>query len=196
MQTEIDKEPGTGLTAVAGLAGVLTIEAAIQSAFLARREDGREIELQRAVSCLVEPVPGDRVLTVEVGEQTYVLAVLERPSEAPLKIDTPGELVVSAKRVSIRTGVFDLVAEAANLVGHAFNSLFRTSKRISGTDTVIAQSTSLSAKERVSIISGADVQQAGVLSQSVEGPVAQTSHTAVVTAKTDIRLNAERINVG
>ncbi|MHA7776836.1 DUF3540 domain-containing protein [Roseibium sp. M-1] len=176
---------------------VLTVEAVDGASFLVCAGEGDRVAARRAVSCLVAPLPGDRVLTAEADGATYVLAVLERSAEAsPLTIETPGELVLSAARVSIRTGVFDLVAEAANLVGHAFNSLFRTSKRISATDELIAQSSSVSAHQRVSVISGSDVHKAGVFSQTIETAMAQSAHTAVLTAKTDIRLNAERINVG
>jgi len=176
---------------------VLTIESCDGGLFLVCAADGETIAARQAVSCLVTPVPGDRVLTTLADGQCYVLAVLERPqADTPVSIETPGDLVLSARRISIKAGVFDLVAEAANLVGHAFNSLFRTSKRVAGTDESIAQSTTVSAHERVSVIAGSDVHRAGVFSQTVESAMAQSAHTAVVTAKTDIRLNAERINVG
>jgi len=176
---------------------VLTVETVDRGALLVRGAEVETVAARRAVSCLVTPVPGDRVLAATAGEQCYVLAVLERAdSAAPLAIETEGDLVLSARRISIKAGVFDLVAEAANLVGHAFNSLFRTSKRVAGTDETIAQSTTVSAHERVSVIAGSDVHKAGVFSQNIESALAQSAHTAVVTAKTDIRLNAERINVG
>jgi len=195
----INSEGGRAMDAGAAVgfpSDVLTITRAEEAALTAVDAGGLEAPARKAVSCLVEPMIGDKVLTTRADGHTYILAVLERTAEAPLKIATEGELQISARSLAIKTGVFDLVTEAANLVGHAFNSLFRTSKRVSGTDTVIAHSTSLNAQERVDMIAGADIQQAAVFSQNVEGPIAQNSHTAVVTAKTDIRLSAERINVG
>lgn len=176
---------------------VLTVETGDGGAICVRAADGAALAAVQAVSCLVAPVPGDRVLTTMADGRCYVLAVLERADPgAPLSIETPGDLVLSARRVSIKTGVFDLVTDAANLVGNAFNSLFRTSKRVAGTDETIARSATVSAHERVSVIAGSDVHKAGVFSQTIESAMAQSAHTAVVTAKTDIRLNAERINVG
>lgn len=176
---------------------VLTVETCDGVCLVVHSREGETVPARQAVSCLVSPVAGDRVLTTFADGQCYVLAVLERAQvDAPVRIETPGDLVLSARRISIKAGVFDLVAEAANLVGHAFNSLFRTSKRVAGTDETIAQSATVSAHERVSIIAGSDVHKAGVFSQTIESAMAQSAHTAVVTAKTDIRLNAERINVG
>ncbi|MEM5581717.1 MULTISPECIES: DUF3540 domain-containing protein [unclassified Roseibium] len=176
---------------------VSTVEVSEETGLFLRDPGGDRVAARCAVSCLISPVPGDRVLTAEADGQLYVLAVLERQNaDEPLKIETAGGLVLSARRISIKTGVFDMVAETANLVGNTFNSLFRTSKRIAGTDETIAQSTSVSAHQRVSVIAGSDVHKAGVFSQNIESAMAQSAHTAVVTAKTDIRLNAERINVG
>lgn len=188
----VERQPG-----LAAPSRVLSVDTCDEGKLFLFSADGARTAARRAVSCLIEPVSGDSVLTAEVEGRLYVLAVLERQNiEAPLSIETPGELVVSAKRVSIKAGVFDLVTEAANLVGNAFNSLFRTSKRVSGTDEMIAESSSVSAHQRVSIIEGADVHKAGVFSQNIESAMTQSAHAAVVTAKTDIRLNAERINVG
>lgn len=189
-------EPGRLAAPLAG-SRVLTVDGREGAVLLVLAEDGERMAARQAVSCLVTPVAGDRVLTAVADDRLYVLAVLERPEPAqPVRIETEGDLVLMARRVSIKTGAFDLVTEAANLVGHAFNSLFRTSKRVSGTDETIARSTTVSAHERVSVIAGSDVHKAGVFSQTIESALAQSAHTAVVTAKTDIRLNAERINVG
>ena len=173
-----------------------TIEAGDGSRLFMGGPDGAMIDLHRAPSCLVAPAAGDRVLVAEAGGRAYVLAVLEREGDAPLRIETDGDLELVADRISLKASVFELAAGTATLVGRAFNSMFRTIKRVAGTETVIAQSTSLSAGERVSTVAGADVQQAGVFSQHVDGALAVKSHTAIVSAKTDIRLNGERINVG
>jgi Protein of unknown function (DUF3540) len=161
--------------------------------------DGSRVIMRAAVSCLVAPLPGDRVLTAEVGGETFVVAVLERQSGArdvAIRIETAGDLDIVARRISLRAGVLDVLSDAVTMVGDALNTLFHRSKRIVGNETVVARSTTLHAGQRVSVIAQADVQQAGVLSQTVAGPLAISSHTAVVAAKADIRLNGERINVG
>jgi hypothetical protein len=161
--------------------------------------DGSSMAMRRAVSCLVQPIPGDRVLTATAGGTPYVIAVLERArgDDAPsLRIEAEGDIELIARRISLRAGVVDVVGDAMNMMGDAFNALFRRSKRIIGTDTTIAKSTTLRTGDRVAVVAGADVQHAAVASQTVDGPIAISSHTAVLTANADIRLNGERINVG
>jgi ethanolamine utilization microcompartment shell protein EutS len=55
-----------------------------------------DYEARRAVSCLVEPELGDRVLLALHDEGCHVLAVLDRDGEAPTRIVAEGDLEVSA----------------------------------------------------------------------------------------------------
>jgi hypothetical protein len=58
-----------------------------------------EVSARRAVSCLVEPLAGDRVLlATEEGGDAYVLAVLDRPEAAPTTIAVEGDLELRARR--------------------------------------------------------------------------------------------------
>jgi hypothetical protein len=177
---------------------MLVVESAAAGQFIAKAADGSLLTMRQAVSCLVTPVAGDRVLTVQAGGETFILAVLERQSSATqrLRIETAGELEFVARRISFQSGILDVFSDAVTMMGDAFNTLFRRSKRVVGNETVIAKSTTLRAGERVSVIAQADVQQAGVLSQTVDGPLSINTHTTVLTANADIRLNGERINVG
>jgi hypothetical protein len=166
---------------------------------IATISNGATVPMRRAFSCLVVPQPGDRVLTAEADGVLYAIAVLERPAtdqSLPMRIETTGDLELVARRISLRAGVLDVVSQSVTMMGDAFNALFRQSKRVIGHDSLVAKSTSLRTGERVSIVSGADVSQAGIASQTVDGPIAINSQTAVLSARSDIRLNGERINVG
>lgn len=55
-----------------------------------------DYEAKRAVSCLVEPELGDRVLLALHDEGCHVLAVLDREGEAPTRIVAEGDLELSA----------------------------------------------------------------------------------------------------
>ncbi|WP_437514945.1 DUF3540 domain-containing protein [Sorangium sp. So ce1099] len=58
-----------------------------------------EVDARRAVSCLVEPAAGDRVLlATEEGGDAFVLAVLERPEGAPTILAVDGDLELRAQR--------------------------------------------------------------------------------------------------
>jgi hypothetical protein len=52
-----------------------------------------ELSARRAVSCLVEPVPGDRVLVAgDFNDELFVIAVLERTDTTPIRITLEGDL--------------------------------------------------------------------------------------------------------
>jgi len=55
-----------------------------------------EYEARRAVSCLVEPELGDRVLLALHDEGCHVLAVLDREGEAPTRLVAQGDLELHA----------------------------------------------------------------------------------------------------
>ena len=76
--------------------------------------DEGEFLAKRAFSCLIEPVPGDRVLVAgDAGTDVYVIAVLERTSAAAATIRVEGDLnlgapsgrigIVSAKGIDLAT---------------------------------------------------------------------------------------------
>lgn len=188
-------EPTTSISAASDVA---TIVCRHRDGLFEGSRDGSAVTLQRAVSCLVEPQPGDQVLTACHGGKTFVLAVLQHGADttAAMRIDVDGDLYICAKRVTFQAEVFGVVATTVTMMGSACHTLFRHARRIFGTEEVTAQSTSLRAGDRVAVIGNADVQQAGVISQRAEGAIAVQSETAVLSAKADIRLNGERINVG
>ncbi|NVB39022.1 DUF3540 domain-containing protein [Pseudenhygromyxa sp. WMMC2535] len=75
---------------------------------------------QRALSCLIEPELGDRVLFVAVGEERFVLAVLARAAraegelEAPARIAVEGDLELRAGgRLRVGGEAVELAAERA-----------------------------------------------------------------------------------
>src|SRR5690348_13888334 len=75
-----------------------------------------EFAAQRAVSCLVEPKVGDRVLVAsEEGGESFVLAVLARKEKAAMEIAAEGDLVLRANagkvQIMAQEGV-DIVAGA------------------------------------------------------------------------------------
>jgi hypothetical protein len=62
------------------------------------------IEARRALSCLVEPEPGDRVLAaVSTDGEAFLLAVLERPETSDIHIRVEGDLKLGAAsgRISV-----------------------------------------------------------------------------------------------
>lgn len=93
-----------------------------------RTDDGETASAARALSCLVEPCLGDRVLVALGSGESYVLAVLQRRDVEGVELSAPGNLTVrvadGAFRVAARDGVElasakDLTLAAARLMVHA-----------------------------------------------------------------------------
>lgn len=78
------------------------------SLFIVRAGSG-ELEARRAVSCLIEPIPGDVVLLATAsspGGRSYVLAVLEREAGARASIALDGDM-----EIKLRKGRFTVAAQ-------------------------------------------------------------------------------------
>lgn len=172
-----------------------------------------QVWARRALSCLVAPEVGDRVLVAPADGEAFVLAVLDRllpdavslsaPEARRLVIAAPDvsiaaagrltlhgrEAAVDAEKVSIFSASFSLVGRVATFI----TDLLRTTAR--RTETV-SDEVALQAGTRTTRISGADVSEVGTLVRNVEQVSVETAHSAVVTAKEDLRFDGTRVTVG
>lgn len=159
---------------------------------------GGLVSAKRAVSCLIEPQTGDIVHVSEIGEDLYILNVLERPTpeQVSYAVTVPGKLQIRADEVSVSARTIDVVSETLNLAGRFFYSLFKVSQRWAGRDMQQAHLVSSHALDRVSMTDNADIQRAGTLKQDVDGALSVGSQVAAITSKGDMRINGERIHMG
>jgi hypothetical protein len=58
------------------------------------RAEGRVSRAKQAASCLLAPEEGDRVLVAWLGDERFVLAVLERSGASPSRVEIEGDLEV------------------------------------------------------------------------------------------------------
>lgn len=167
---------------------------------------GGSLIARQAASCLLAPVIGDRVLVYVDGEEAFILAVLVRSADHAAEIAVPGveRVVLSAKgrldihapHVSIGTGRLDVVAKALFQAGDRLTSHFR---RITETvvDKVIgARTITTQAETRTAAIRDVELLSAGTLVQTIDSVSTQKSEIALMTAKRDVRIDAERVSVG
>ncbi|HEY4253306.1 MAG TPA: DUF3540 domain-containing protein [Roseomonas sp.] len=93
----------------------MTTEAEVirrDDAILTVLRDGMHIPARRALSCLVQPEPGDLVLLGGPATRPYVLAVLERPGTAPLRLAVGGDMEIAAEGGRLTLGAETLVMQA------------------------------------------------------------------------------------
>ncbi len=191
---------------------------------LAVEPDGRvtvaigeaEMPAARALSCLVEPAAGDRVLLAQVDGESFVLAVLDRrePGPAPVSVSVPGaervtlsaphlglvagetlalsaarEVTIDSRTLSLRAHALSLVARLTTLVADHLRSTARRRE-------IVADQIAVQAQGRTTLVRDLDVHEAGTLVQTVAGISSATAATAVMVAQEDLRFDGKRVTVG
>jgi hypothetical protein len=78
---------------------------------------GQDEAAQRAFSCLVEPAPGDLVLVGHAEGETFILAVLARRGDAPMRVAMPDGATIAAPdgRLTLDAGTLALRADATEV---------------------------------------------------------------------------------
>lgn len=170
---------------------------------------------QRAVSCLVEPQAGDRVLFVVEGEgRGTILHILSRPNpaEKPVTISTPDgalrlggtSIVIQAEEdVAIAGGALSFTAETADLMAQTTTLAGESLRQIYGRTQIntrsleqMAERVVTKAVDRVEIVDNVDNQVIGTLSVKVSGVMTQSAYSTVLVAAEDLRLDGKRVTVG
>jgi hypothetical protein len=184
--------------------------------------DGRSVEIVAGTEiiqarigfgCLVQPIPGDRVLVARGPQGPFVISVLERlvpdratlalPSRGALAIEAEGvavstrnEFTVDARELTMRGKKFTLVADTATLLGRLSNWIAESLRVSAKSLETVADTLSAKAIDRVAIVENVDVLKARSVSHTIE-EVATTTAPAVVIATTeDLRLDGKRVTVG
>ena len=159
--------------------------------------EGRTLQARMAVSCVIEPQPQDVVLLCVLGQQAYILALLERyqnPQEA--KIAVPGAksiLFRSDERIDID------IKEGHISLGHLelfTGSMFQTGRRIitQGEEVIsIANHKVENVHNRTVSISGVDLRKANEVQDDIKGTWMIRAKVYVKKVAEDIRIIAKRV---
>jgi hypothetical protein len=168
--------------------------------------DGTRVHASQATSCLLAPAIGDRVLVCRDGDEAFVLAVLTRKQAFAAEISVPNADTISikaVKEITFEAPFLRLTARNLSLfcdhvleMGTAMTRNFRRIVESVGEMSVKAQSISTHTENRTAVVTGTDMLRAKSLVESIEGVATQTSEIALVTARRDVRLDAERVSLG
>lgn len=195
----------------------------------ASRQDGTLIvqthrgryEARKAVSCLIDPQVGDRVLLALAADTAYILAVLERHRQTALGMNfegdvhlnvTQGRLKITAQQGIDLASASDVTTTAENIninaVKGRFNihDLFFQSGFLQAqvervqwlgrfVDTLVDR-VSLRAKRIYRTADEFEQVRTGRLDYLVKKLLSFRSRYTIMTAKEDVKVDGERIHIG
>jgi hypothetical protein len=185
------------------------------------RRDGRVSEARVAFSCLSRPEAGDLVLTTAADGMDWIIAVLERHSEAPAQLWADGDLTIAsasagialtaarevsidagerariaAPEIALHAGIARFVLDELLQVGRRLNLYVTKIRSVGEMAETFAEHVLTRAKRGSRFIEGSDQLRAGDIDHRAEGTLQLRAETAFITADTVVRLDAKQIHMG
>jgi hypothetical protein len=177
---------------------------------------------KRAVSCLVAPEPGDRVLVAALEDGTvYVLAILEREDGQVTTISVEGDLtlrlpsgrfdvaaqegmnLISGKDMAIVTGGLDVSAvrggfavEHLSFLGTFLQANIEKAKLFAGSLDSRLDRLSQRVKRSYRFVDEIDQVRAEQIDYAAKKSLSLHARNALVTAEELVKLDGEQIHVG
>ena len=172
-----------------------------------------------AASCLISPEVGDSVLICTLEQECFITAVLEKQSQAH-KINIPGDLTLSASgstTLSSSQGITQVSGGDVTIAAKKINQVSSEQSITTDALSVHAQDSKLQSKqinvvaEQSNTIINRCYQKAdqvmrwvetietlniGTWVQNIKGTLNSRANNQIMTAKSDVKVDAERIHMG
>jgi hypothetical protein len=199
-----------------------TVVEALEGNALTVRTASGTYSARRAFSCLVEPMVGDVVLLSGLpGGACYVLAVLERESEAPARLVTEGDLevrltkgrfvvaaqegvdLVSAQDVSVTAGGIRVNAAEGNMVvrqlsvlGSFVRAEFDRIKVLAESCDSVLDRMIQRVKRSYRFVEEHDQVRAAQIDYAAQNNASLRGGNTLITAKDLVKVDGEQIHLG
>ncbi|NMJ43772.1 DUF3540 domain-containing protein [Roseomonas sp. JC162] len=166
---------------------------------------GREEPALRAFSCLVDPAPDDLVLVGDAEGEAYILAVLARRGDAPMRLAMPGGATIAAPdgRLTLDAGTLDLRAGATEVTtrsldvtaGRTAASLGRVALLAEAIET-IAQRIVGRFRRSLRIVEDSEQVRARDIDQRASGHLHLRGDAVTLQGTALVKLRADQIHLG
>ena len=185
------------------------------------RTESGTFSARRAVSCLVEPEAGDRVLLAVPGAgDLFVLAVLSRDTEAPIRLPlgrdaslscdgtlslfaarelelrAAGEVSTVATKVSTAAVESSVVVDRLRFVGRFVEAHTEQVKGVLGIVDTVLERLSQKMKRSYRYVEEIDMTRAKQVDLRAEETLSIRSDNAFVTADALMKIQGEQIHLG
>ncbi len=166
---------------------------------------GRAEAAQRAFSCLVEPAPGDLVLVGHAEGEAFILAVLARRGDAPMRVALPdgatiaaaeGRLTLDAGRIDLRAGATGVTTGSLDVAaGRTDASLGRVALLAEAIET-IAQRIVGRFRRSIRIVEESEQLRARDIEQRASGHMHLRGDAVTLQGGALVKLRADQIHLG
>lgn len=189
--------------------------------FVIRESDATK-EAQLTFSCLVQPVPGDRVLYIrdEIGAY-YILGIIARPGSQRMTLSLPSDATLRTENGSLQmlSSKSITMAAADNFNCFSDQAIYKSREAVVDFDELTARGTNCQAsfttirlisrmvntmarqiiekvKSYIRHTEDYDQVNAGQMTRKVDGLYAMDSRHTVMVSKKDTKIDGERIHMG
>jgi hypothetical protein len=175
----------------------------------------------KAYSCLVQPLPGDKVLISSSGNEHYVLAIIERLDTNNMTLAFPGDVKLEAKvgainlisseqisltsasktqltstEIGVTTAKMNIQATECSVIGDKALSRWREVNSFSQAMNLVTERLTQRIKNSFKTVEGLDQQTSLNFLQTIGKTLSIRSRDAVITARKDVKIDGERIHMG
>jgi hypothetical protein len=166
--------------------------------------EGQAEPALRAFACLVEPEPGDLVLVAPAEGACFILAVLARRSDAPMRlalpegasIGAPGRLGLAADTLDLQAGQTRLTTQGLDVVaGRTEASLGRVALLAEAIET-LAQRIVGRFRRSIRVVEETDQLRARDIDQRAGGHLHLRGDAVTVQGTALVKLRADQIHLG
>lgn len=175
-----------------------------EDALITLSREGERVTARRAVSCLVEPEPGDLVLLGGAASRLYVLAVLERAGTAPVCLAVAGDMEIAAGgRLGLRSDALDVAARtgtvtvgALSLAGGKVSARFGAMTLVADALESLVTRLMTRAKRSYRFVEESEQLRAADIDYRAEGHLHLRGETSTVQARVLVKMDANQIHMG
>jgi hypothetical protein len=176
---------------------------------------------KKAVSCLVAPEIGDRVLSVNLSSgESNILAILERKQSDITKLQFEGNVDISASQsirllaserldafagskmnldtneLTMRSKLSSMIFDRLNITGNEAHGGVNKVKLIAKYLETVSETSRQVMKNSFRLISGLDSVNASEILQKVKNRFTVQSRQASMLAEEDAKVNGKRVHLG
>jgi hypothetical protein len=182
-----------------------------------------DVRARRALSCLVTPELGDRVLLAQVRDGTwFVLAVLDRSEDGPVRVGTSdrslsieaadgrvdivapegvgvathGNLRVTSATAEVHTGAASMTFDTLTTLGRRALSHIKKSTVVGEVLETVADVVAERLKRSYRVVREIDQLRSGTIDHQADKALRVHAENAFITAAEVVKLDGENIHLG